>query len=498
MLKLHNLFLSLALLILSPWHCDAEETSPLTDWHKVTTPHVVVYTDYDIETARQVVEKLNVFRSVILQFLKGEEKDTVAPLHLVMFRKHAMWKQDPVSKWAAGYFRFPVYGPLAVVGPDGGKPALDVIYHEYVHYLVNAHVPISYPLWYNEGMAEFFSSMLIGPDYVHIGAVPRDSAKGLQDHGLLNPETLFTQTRYTDVRQTQKAKFYPTAWLTAHYFTLGARNGFPSHYKSNVAFIQKQREGQAVAEAFASSFTISMRDLDKELRQYARSTRKDGFTIDKPNLNLNIETTPLSSPEIKVKLATVFGWQDKDGRGYEYLLSAAQHKAPLALAIRALHHSQDNDSQAADAKLAKLREMEGLDANTLFSVYRANLTLGKHAAEQGDKEKAKQYRQSAQDAFEQSLTQPAFMPVLLENVKMKTQDGDKEAALNAVNRLLIHFGNHPRAHIIASKAYIRLNEVQAAVNSTRRALDLLPHALNNSDIVKQLTEQLAKLTTSLE
>lgn len=99
-------------------------------------------------------------------------------------------------------------------------------FHEYLHYLVMTNVPMRYADWYNEGIAELFSTMVVGDDYVYIGAVPEGRAGTLGKYGFIKPEELFSTTRQSGKGWRLWNKYYASAWLTTHYFTLGARNGY--------------------------------------------------------------------------------------------------------------------------------------------------------------------------------------------------------------------------------------------------------------------------------
>jgi tetratricopeptide (TPR) repeat protein len=476
----------------------ATTSEPLEDWHKLSTQHVVLYTDFDLDTAKDVIDKVNIFRSVIMQFMKGVEKPESQPLTMIIFRDNSMWRKHRLSKKAAGYFTFPIYGPLAVIGADGRKPNIETVYHEYVHYLVNQYVPVRYPDWYNEGMAEFFSSVAIEDDYVYIGAIPERSVKGLEAYGLMRPKQLFSELSIASKSHGDMSEFYPSAWLTAHYFTLGARNGFPSHYKSNIAFMDKVRNGETVEQAFTDSFDISMGDLYKELARYARSTSKTGFAIDRPKLEHEITVEKLTSANAKGRLAAVFGWRDNDSFGRELLLDAAEQKDAFALSVRATHFATQGDKTATDQVLGQLSDWEELDADVLFNIARATDILGRRLHKEGKIDAAREYYYKSQDALFASMEKQPYMPSLRMHMFRVMRNGSKEETLNVIDKLLSHFGNHYQAQLDAAKAYARLNEVPLALRAVNRAMDLLPHSGANIKAIESIIKELTSLTDKIE
>ena len=93
-----------------------------------------------------------------------------------------------------------------VVGPISKQNSYESLFHEYVHYLVSTTSTMRYAQWYNEGIADFFSTLVIEDDFIYIGRVPESRAAVLQREGLLNLETLFAITNYRKESQpNQKA-----------------------------------------------------------------------------------------------------------------------------------------------------------------------------------------------------------------------------------------------------------------------------------------------------
>lgn len=481
------------------------EDDPLNDWIKVSSPHLILYTDHKSNTAKQVVNKLLTFREVIMQFMKGTENEHIAPLSLVLFRDKSMWSRLREGQNFAGYFSFPIYGPSAVVGPGNGKPDVEVLYHEYVHYLVHSYIPHRLPHWYEEGMAEFFSTVAIEPEYIYIGAIAKKQVNSIEHLGLMSSEGLFTQRDLYSQTPRHVAKFYSSAWLLSHYFTLGARNGFPSHYASNIAYMAKQRAGLAPEQAFAESFDITMKELDREVQRYARSTKKDGFAIDPLELSIPTRLEKLSSAQAKAHLATVYGWSEKDSVGYEYLLSAAEQNEPFALSIRAMHHSFDRDTEKALAKLEeldKLEQIEGTkshDTRVLYNQFRTYEALAALSLQENNAELASTYTQLANTALDKSLSARPYMPSMLAQVQRllesKTEKEDSKDLVYGVEQLLTYFGNHHVARRVAASAYLQLGDTQKAQSNIQSAIELLPHGRSTTEAIQAIVDKLALLQT---
>lgn len=464
-----------------------------TDWKKVSTDNIIMYTDYNTETALKAIEDLELFRMTVLQFMKGVEVENLPQVTVYMFETDKMWKNLGMKDYVGGFFRNPIYGPQMFVRSRDGKAALDVVFHEYVHYLVMTNVPIRFANWYNEGIAEFFSTLVIGDDYVFIGAVPKDRAETLSKRGFIKPEELFKSVRGVNKGWRYWAKYYASAWLTTHYFTLGARNGFPSYYQANAKFLNLINQGVDVDAAYSQSFPISYSELNSEVLAYARSKSKDGFAIDKPQLNAKTTIKTLSAVEAKSVLARAFGWRNAEGLGYTYLTEAAEANDPFAMSVMAVRAGVQKDKERLLDYLGRIEKAQVLDKNVTHNLGNAYMHLAGMARQEDDIEAARNHRSKAKDYFEFSINQNGYLPSYLALIRFYDRAGLMGDARNTVEQMLAFAPNHYRARITAAQFYIDVKEYITALEHVEAATSLAGH---DDSVMEELLELFEKIKSN--
>ena len=71
---------------------------------------------------------------------------------------------------SAGFFSLGQRRNYAVInGKNRDLDAADVLFHEYVHYVLRNENALAYPAWYDEGLAEFLSTVRVREDRVEMG-----------------------------------------------------------------------------------------------------------------------------------------------------------------------------------------------------------------------------------------------------------------------------------------------------------------------------------------
>jgi hypothetical protein len=141
-----------------------------------------------------------------------------------------------------------------------------VLFHEYAHHFVAANSRTRYPRWYNEGFAEFISSVSLDEREMRVGMFTRNRAAWLMTGDWLEIDK-FLKGRDLDSEET--AMFYAQGWLATHMLFMRSERaaGFDRYCKAMEA-------GQDVIAAFQPSFGISVEEFDKELRRYRREAIK--------------------------------------------------------------------------------------------------------------------------------------------------------------------------------------------------------------------------------
>jgi Flp pilus assembly protein TadD len=140
------------------------------------------------------------------------------------------------------------------------------VYHELTHQFV-ANTTGVLPPWFNEGIAEYYSTFSIVDDAAHIGRPVHDHVLGLRDQGLIPLRELFAVTRsspmYNEGERT--GHFYAQSWALVHYLMAD-----PGRRAQLDRFLDLLRGGESVDEASSGAFSMQVSDLEEALQAYIR------------------------------------------------------------------------------------------------------------------------------------------------------------------------------------------------------------------------------------
>ncbi len=140
-----------------------------------------------------------------------------------------------------------------------------VAYHELTHFFVHNNTP-GVPLWFNEGLAVFYSTFDVVGGKVKIGRPETAELQLLREHGRMPIERLLSVT--PDAREYTESGhagvFYAESWAFVHYLLLGA----PQRKGQLTAYLAAVKGGASPAEAVRSAFGCDFSTLENELGSY--------------------------------------------------------------------------------------------------------------------------------------------------------------------------------------------------------------------------------------
>jgi tetratricopeptide (TPR) repeat protein len=262
---------ALCLLLAAPALLSARDRAE-DSWTSVQSKNFLLVGNAGEPSVRDVAARLEQFREAFLRLLPVENFDASVPLTVIVFKDDATYR--PFEPLYAGR-------PAGVAGFFQSSPDIDYItlsvdrrhvrsadalaFHEYAHLLVRNGFG-SAPLWFNEGLAEYYSTFEISDGFkkVTIGKPINSRVQTLRERELLPVETLLkvddTSPYYTEPYK--RAIFYAESWALVHYLLSGPRRAELSTYLGLLA------KGQPVDDAFRQAFQTDFAGLEQELRVY--------------------------------------------------------------------------------------------------------------------------------------------------------------------------------------------------------------------------------------
>lgn len=289
-LNASRLFLLSALSLYS-WQAHA-------DWSRYETTNFTLYSEKNEEASLQFLKQLERYRQFLIEVAGLTPRPDSLKL-TVYFAKNSRSYQDITrSKGSLGLFSNSEDGPISVFY-DEKKPGLfkidgeQVLRHEYVHFLQFQSVPAPYPFWYQEGFAEYLSSVKYRDGAMWVGEILMARAAALH----VNDWIYIRKLVEGDRREWGKGySIYGQSWLLTHMLYTHEK------YRSGrSALLKMLADGTEPREAFETAFGVNYQTLDTDLRDYYKAGKfySYKFIIDEPDFEAH-GPVALSKPEQEI------------------------------------------------------------------------------------------------------------------------------------------------------------------------------------------------------
>jgi tetratricopeptide (TPR) repeat protein len=418
-------------------------------WVEVDSSHFSVATDGGEKRARDVAQRFEQMRMAFGAIFKKVSVDT-APLQIIAFRNGKELRQFA-----------PLYGgkPIEVAGfflgnAGRGDPganeerqyiALDLsqedswgtVFHEYAHLLINSNFPPS-PVWFDEGFAEYCSSLKVEKKEIAIGLVKPELPELLSQSRWLHIVDLFSVSHDSQIynRDDRRSVFYAQSWLTVHFF-------MTKNMLKQMSFYIQMTEDQhvPVPEAIRRSFGMEPDALGKMIENYFRGGATHFTAPVPPGLPpVQFTSHPLSDLEIKSVLA-------------------------------------DLDYHSRDYRARGITEFQEILAKQPENVV-ANRGLGYEAMQKNDWDKASEHfkRAAAQD-----VKDPQVHYLLALMMSRKGMSSGNRENLDAIRKELAAAialePNYPDAYNLLGMTLSYAGEKQQAIDALQKAVALSPRNL---------------------
>lgn len=271
-------------------------------WTKVTSKNFTVVGNASEKEIRQAATRLEQFRDVFTRLLSLAKFDSPVPTTVVVFKSMKSYKPFNPNNYDA-YFQKGQDVNYITLTSEARNP-FAMLYHEYIHFML-VNTAGNVPAWFNEGLAEYYSTFLIEDDRkVHVGALIPNHLRTLRRGKLYPLRTLFAinhdSPEYDE--RNKSGMFYAESWALVHYLMLSS-NG--QRVDQLGKYLQLIAANTPTEEAFKLAFQTEMEALEKELKKYVQS---DTFLVQFATFHRKLEfdkefkSSPLTDAEAEAYL----------------------------------------------------------------------------------------------------------------------------------------------------------------------------------------------------
>jgi tetratricopeptide (TPR) repeat protein len=263
-----------------------------SDWMEVRSPNFTVLTDAGEKRGREVALRLEQMQAVFAGFLLKQDLTRPIPLTVIAFRGDKEYSQVAPHKQGVaipdpdfllrGEDRDFLVLNLAMADPWRGAA------HSLAHLFLEGNYPTT-TSWFDEGLAEYFSSIQLDNKRIDIGGDPElrpflqtdifdqtnqkpEAPKPLTDF-LLAPIWIdmgeFLTMQRNGPEGTHKTLFFAQSWMTIHY--LLAQKKMP---ETGAFFDLLENQKVPVEQAVQRAYGISTKQFEQAVKDYFKAQKE--------------------------------------------------------------------------------------------------------------------------------------------------------------------------------------------------------------------------------
>jgi Tfp pilus assembly protein PilF len=276
-------------------------------WHRITTPHFALFGDVPARTLRGLAVDLEALES-LLGALNPDQSVLSPRAQVIVFASDATFaryapltageRPAPVS----GFFLSHPHGDFVVVSAAAEREVRRVLYHEVLHRFVRHHLPEA-PLWLNEGLAEFYSTLEVQRGEAWVGRQVVDHVVRLQ-RGPRRPLAdllAVTTDAHAQDDTVQESAFYAESWALVHYLLVAEDGG-----RAAIArYAGRLRDGEDAVAAFTAEFG-DLASLDRRIDQELRRAPREPLRVEvrEPTPYADLQAPSVAPADLHYRL----GW----------------------------------------------------------------------------------------------------------------------------------------------------------------------------------------------
>jgi tetratricopeptide (TPR) repeat protein len=350
-------------------------------WVSVRSNNFFLVGNASEKEVRQVATRLEQFRDVFSRLFPRMTFTSPVPTTVVVFKDDSSYKPfkpltDGQTLPVAGYFQSGrAVNYITLTTEKREESPYAVIFHEYVHLLVNNTLGrTSVPPWFNEGLAEYYSTFDVEDDQkVHLGKLISSHLQLMRTSQLVPLDKLFAIDYYSLDRNKHDARglFYAQSWVLIHYLIQG-NHGKRAHQFG--VFLDQLMKNVPAEQAFRQVFQTDYAGMQNELRDYIqrRSYRRQTVTFEKKlEFDAGLKAAPISDAEARAVLGDLLFHIQRPEDAKRTLEQALALDAKLSMAHASLGMVLMQQKKFSEAKEHLLQAVAGNSTNYLAHYYYA-------------------------------------------------------------------------------------------------------------------------------
>lgn len=199
----------------------------------------------------------------------------------------------------AGLFMGGLRRNFMVLRRTRGMEERTIMLHEYIHFIMRNHGEQQYPRWYDEGLAEYFSTARENDGYFEIGRFPVARQRAFRQCNWAYIGRVINGDAGRGHSGHFACMFYPQSWALVHYI-----QRLPRHAEKLARYLELVETGQTGTAAFEAAFELDVDLLNLDLQRYVRAGKFQYIRLRSDELlpAFHAEVAPIGREHIALEL----------------------------------------------------------------------------------------------------------------------------------------------------------------------------------------------------
>lgn len=294
------------------------------DWHEVKTPNFTVVGDTDVKKLEEMAVELERFRRFIGIIHSGKLMP-LEPVNVPVYilKNERSYREIFDSSVSGGVYTHRIETPIFLVNAeldysrslvrgqksDKTRQSREFLKHEYTHHFLFINGPYYYPLWYAEGMADYYSSFTYVDGMANVGELLSIRGGWLIFDDLLEWEDVFksntswiTPTDSDQLTVRDVSRYYAQSWIVTHYLMSDTgRRAQLFDYLDRLQLDNTDYEG-----TFQAAFGKSMEEMGEEVGEYLKTNRLTVLNYNLPEFDVTVEPVSRKMDDWEEDMAILF------------------------------------------------------------------------------------------------------------------------------------------------------------------------------------------------
>jgi tetratricopeptide (TPR) repeat protein len=349
-------------------------------WLSVRSKNFLLIGNASEKEIRQVGTRLEQFRYVFMQLFPKANLNTPVPTTVIVFKNDSSYKpfkplyQGKTNDNIAGYFQQGEdVNYITLTTEARPESPYGVIFHEYTHLLVGNNMSDP-PVWFNEGLAEYYSTFDVsdGNKKITLGKPISNHVYLLRERFIPLADLLRVTHDSPAYNERDKSGiFYAESWALVHYLLQGDKGQRVAQLAKFSALLSA---GKTLDDSFQQAFQMDYKTMEGELRKYVQRSTYPGtiFELAQPlEFDTEMQTKPLSEAEAQAYLGDLLYHTNRADDSEAYLKQALTLAPDLPLAEAALGRVRVHQKRYDEARKLLEQAVKADPQNYLAHFYLA-------------------------------------------------------------------------------------------------------------------------------